>query len=123
MKAFLLLSFLVYINCINFSNVVDVAICLFQKPQFKEEALNIYEAVKSKDFLKILSTATSAFFNLKEVALNECMKDDDVNLQLKICKHLAKYLICVKDCGLPDDSPRYCNCMHDCKATHCTESE
>ena len=123
MKAFLLLSFLVYINCINFSNVFEVAICLFQNPQFKEEALTLYEAVKSKDFLKIFSTITTAFFNLKEVALNECMKDDDVNLQLNICKHLAQYLLCVKDCGLPDDSPRYCNCVHDCKAPHCPKPE
>ena len=123
MKAFLLLSFLVYINCINFSNVFEVAICLFQKPQFKEEALNIYEAVKSKDFLKIFSTATTAFFNLKEVALNECMKDDDVNLQLNLWKHIGKYLLCVKDCGLPDDSPRYANCLRDCKEAHCTETE
>ena len=121
MKAFLLLSFLVYINCINFSNVVDVAICLFQKPQLKEEALNIYEAVKSKDFLKILSTATTAFFNLKEVALNECMNDDDdVNLQFNICKHLKNYFICIKNCGLPDDSPRYCNCMTECKEKNCS---
>ena len=119
MKALLILSFLVYINCINFSNIVDVAICLFQKPQFKEEALNIYNAVKSEDFLKILNAATTAFFNLKEVALNECMNDDDVNLQLGLCKHLLKYLSCLKDCGLPDDSPRYCNCVDECKVEYC----
>ena len=123
MKAFLLLSFLVYINCINFSKVLDTAACLVNKPQFKEEALNIYEAVKSKDFLKILSTASTAFFNLKEIAVNECMKDNEVNLKLKICKHLAKYLLCVKSCGLPDDSPRYCNCLHACKDEHCPEEE
>ena len=121
MKAFLLLSFLVYINCINFSNVFDFALCLIQKPQFKEEALNIYEAVKSQDFLKILSTATNAYFNLKEVALKECIKEEEPNLELKICKHIPQYLLCIKNCGLPDDSPRYCNCLHDCKAQHCTD--
>ena len=116
MKAILFLCFLACISC---TNIIDVALCLIKTPKFKEEALNIYEAVKTKDFVNILKTATTAFVSLKEVALNECV-DDDVNLKLLNCEHLFNHLSCLKkNCGLPDSSPRYNTCLHECYKIHC----
>lgn len=117
MKAILVLCLLACISC---TSIFDVALCLLKHPKFKEEALNIYKAVQTKDFLTILNSAVNAFYTLKDVAMNECVEDEIV---LKgICKHPIKYFKCLKECGLPDDSPRYCNCVHECNKV-CEDEE
>ena len=55
--------------------------------------------------------------DFKDAAL-DCINEVQ-NLKGLICKHPFQNLKCLVECGLPDDSPRYCNCYSACRDEFC----
>ena len=110
MKSFLLLCLLAYIAC---DSIVEIGKCLTKIPNYKEEVTKVLEAIKEKDKQKIAEAATSAVENILYSAIS-CVKKEN-----KFCRHPIKHLQCIVQCGLPDDSPRYSNCVSSCRDENC----
>ena len=114
MKAILFLCLLVCLTC---NDAIDAGKCLLNIPNFKEEVTNVLEAIKSKNIKEVLKAAESATTNIKDAAI-DCINKVNAIKGL-ICKYPIKNLKCLVQCGLPDDSPRYCKCYENCRNNYC----
>ena len=114
MKAFLFICLLLCFNC---NGVTDAVSCLLNIQGYKEAVQDIIEAIESKNSKEIIMATAKVLSNFKDHIIDCINKVHSV--EGLICKHPIKNAKCLVECGLPDDSPRYCKCFDACRDEFC----
>ena len=114
MKLFLFICLFAFFSC---NEAIDVAKCLLEIPGYKDAVEKVVESIKTKNIKEIYSTVRLVVDYYKGQAIDCINKINDI--KGLICKHPIKNFECLVKCGLPDDSPRYCNCYSKCRDEFC----
>ena len=114
MKAILFICLIALLSC---NDAIDTVKCLLEIPGYKYTIEKLYESIQTKNVGEIYETFKNVLENFKDSAI-DCVNKVN-NLKGIICKHPIKNFECLAKCGLPDDSPRYCNCYTNCRDNYC----
>ena len=111
------LLFICLLVCLSCNEAIDVGKCLLKIPGYTEGVQEVVDSIKTKNIRLVYTSVLKVFENFKDAAIN-CINISH-NLNGLICKHPIKNFQCLIECGLPDDSPRYCNCYKKCRDEFC----
>ena len=107
MKPIFLLFLLSLISC---KTTLDKIVCLVKNEKLKNELAKVIDSIKTKDFQKIISTLSLAYFNGKD-EVKKCLSEEENEPALRSINPI-KLANCKKMCGdyyYDENCVRKCN--------------